>query len=75
MADKINLEKLYKEHIDKIVEKGAKNQDLRVALRRAIRNFRNNTASAFKKFPESTERAKRVRIVKEYSINHRRAYR
>jgi len=48
----------------------AMDEDLRVALKRAVERFRRNKAEAFKIYPWIEEKAERLREVKDYSLLH-----
>ncbi|RLI31576.1 lactate utilization protein [Candidatus Bathyarchaeota archaeon] len=63
--------------VDAIFEKYLENlwdatQDdfLRLALSRAVESYRRNRNNAFKRYPYIVEKAKQLRKIKEYSIDH-----
>lgn len=65
-----DMDNLYKNYVENLVKLGASNKSVRVALKRAVDAYRKNVASALAKFPDSAEKAKRGRKIKEYSIDH-----
>ncbi len=68
--DERELNKIYEEYLNELIEEGAKNKVLREALRRAQKAYRENLRSALELFPESVDFKKRAREIKEYSIDH-----
>jgi len=64
------LDKLYKKYVEDLVNLGASDKSVRVALKRAVDAYRKNVSSALARFPGSAEKAKRGRKIKEYSIDH-----
>lgn len=64
------FEQVYKEYIDELIEKGAKNEKLRIALQRAVNAYRGNLKRALELFPDSPKLKEKARKIKEYSVDH-----
>lgn len=58
----------YADYVRDIVELGAENPRIALALERAIASYRKNRATALTRFPHTVEMAREVREIKERSI-------
>lgn len=67
---KMDVNQVYKEYIHDLIEKGASSHSVRIALDRAIHSYRKLSANALTRFPKTVEKAKKVRKIKEKSINN-----
>lgn len=66
----MNTDEIYRKYVENIIELGATNERVRTALKRAVKAYRSNVSNALNRFPETADKAKRGREIKEYSIEH-----
>jgi len=64
------IDKIYNDYVERIINKGAKDETVRIALNRATNAFRKNRKEALNRYPHTIYLAEEVRRIKEYSIEH-----
>lgn len=65
----MDIEEEYERYLERLL-KACEDQHIRIAMRRAIRYFRGNVSEAFRAFPQTLDKRKLARKIKEYSIEH-----
>jgi len=69
VTDRLDFHKHVRRYLDDLWN-ASMDENLRKALDRGVESFRSNKADAFKAFPESVEKARRLLEVKDWSLLH-----